>query len=71
MKKYLVTGLLLCVFFSVIILPQKKNISEELIMSRVDSVLSLMTLEEKIGQLNQFSYGIGWGPTIKVSVPNE
>jgi beta-glucosidase len=71
MKKYLVTGLLLWFFFSAIILSQKKNISNELLTSRVDSVLSLMTLEEKIGQLNQLSFGIGWGPTIKSSVPDE
>jgi len=45
--------------------------NDELIAERVDSVLSLMTLDEKIGQLNQLSYGIGWGPTVKVSVPNE
>jgi beta-glucosidase len=44
---------------------------EEKISARVDSVLSLMTLDEKIGQLNQLSYGIGWGPTVKVSVPDE
>ena len=44
---------------------------EEIIAERVDSVLSLMTLEEKIGQLNQLSYGIGWGPTVKISVPDE
>ena len=30
-----------------------------------------MTLDEKIGQLNQLSFGIGWGPTIKVAVPDE
>jgi beta-glucosidase len=45
--------------------------NEEKILLKVDSVLSLMTLEEKIGQLNQLSYGIGWGPTVKVSVPEE
>lgn len=50
--------------------PQQKS-SDEIIAERVDSVLSLMTLEEKIGQLNQLSYGIGWGPTVKVSVPDE
>jgi beta-glucosidase len=44
---------------------------EEKISARVDSVLSIMTLDEKIGQLNQLSYGIGWGPTVKVSVPDE
>jgi beta-glucosidase len=30
-----------------------------------------MSLDEKIGQLNQLSYGIGWGPTVKVAVPDE
>lgn len=50
----------------------KTNISnEDKISARVDSVLSLMTLDEKIGQLNQLSYGIGWGPTIKISVDDE
>lgn len=44
---------------------------EEILSERVDSVLSLMTLDEKIGQLNQLSYGIGWGPEVKVSVPDE
>ena len=48
-----------------------KPSSEEIIAARVDSVLSLMTLDEKIGQLNQLSYGIGWGPTVKVTVPEE
>lgn len=49
----------------------RKPSNEEIISARVDSVLSLMTLEEKIGQLNQLSYGIGWGPTVKVTVPEE
>lgn len=49
----------------------RKPSNEEIIAARVDSVLSLMTLEEKIGQLNQLSFGIGWGPTIKVVVPDE
>jgi beta-glucosidase len=49
--------------------PQDSN--EDIISDRVDSVLSLMTLEDKIGQLNQLSFGIGWGPTVKVSVPDE
>ena len=72
MKKYFI------VFFSLLIisisgfenLPIKQS-DEVKITARVDSVLALMTLEEKIGQLNQLSYGIGWGPTIKVSVPDE
>ena len=48
-----------------------KKSEDELLSERVDSVLSLMTLEDKIGQLNQLSFGIGWGPTVKVSVPDE
>lgn len=48
-----------------------KKSGDDIISARVDSVLSLMTLEDKIGQLNQLSFGIGWGPTVKVSVPNE
>jgi beta-glucosidase len=47
------------------------NSEEDVLSARVDSVLSLMTLDEKIGQLNQLSFGIGWGPTVKVSVPDE
>jgi beta-glucosidase len=45
--------------------------STDQISARVDSVLSLMTLEEKIGQLNQLSYGSGWGPSVKFQVPDE
>jgi len=45
--------------------------TDEIISERVDSVLSLMTLEDKIGQLNQLSFGIGWGPEVKISVPDE
>jgi beta-glucosidase len=44
---------------------------ENLLSARVDSVLSLMTLEEKIGQLNQLSYGSGFGPEVKITVPEE
>lgn len=50
---------------------QGYNSNELIISTKVDSVLSIMTLDEKIGQLNQLSFGIGWGPTIKVSVPDE
>jgi len=50
--------------------PQQKSTYES-IAGKVDSVLSLMTLDEKIGQLNQLSFGIGWGPTVKVAVPDE
>ncbi len=72
MKKYFV------VLFSVVVIaisgfehtPQI-NSEEDKLSARVDSVLSLMTLDEKIGQLNQLSFGIGWGPTVKVAVPDE
>lgn len=51
----------------------KKNVSNlnSVIESKIDSVLSLMTLEEKVGQLNQLSFGIGWGPTVQSVVPDE
>jgi len=72
MKKHFI------VLFSLIVLltsgfvykPENKPAAKT-IEARIDSVLALMTLEEKIGQLNQLSYGIGWGPTVKVTVPNE
>ena len=72
MKKYFV------LLFSIIVIalsgfvqtPQI-NSDEDKLSARVDTVLSLMTLDEKIGQLNQLSFGIGWGPTVKVAVPDE
>ncbi|HEX7358560.1 MAG TPA: glycoside hydrolase family 3 N-terminal domain-containing protein, partial [Ignavibacteriaceae bacterium] len=74
MKKYFfilfLLGALLITSSGFISLPDKQS-GEDKISTRVDSVLNLMTLEEKIGQLNQLSYGIGWGPTVKVSVPDE
>ncbi|RPI73244.1 MAG: glycosyl hydrolase [Ignavibacteriales bacterium] len=48
-----------------------QSLPEEKISVRVDSVLSLMTIDEKIGQLNQLSYGSGWGPTVKVEIPSQ
>lgn len=72
MKKHLIIlfTFLLLASTGFIISPVKKS-NDELISEKVDSVLSIMTLEEKIGQLNQLSYGIGWGPTVKVNVPDE
>lgn len=71
-KIYSVLLILSIILFFSFSSSDKTNISnEEKISARVDSVLSLMTLEEKIGQLNQLSYGIGWGPTIKISVDDE
>ena len=48
-----------------------KKSEDEALAERIDSVLSLMSLEDKIGQLNQLSFGIGWGPAVKVAVPDE
>jgi beta-glucosidase len=72
MKKYFVFlfSTLIIALSGFVNSPQKIS-EEDIISERVDSVLSLMTLEEKIGQLNQLSYGIGWGPTVKVNVPDE
>lgn len=72
MKKY-ISSILFFTFFNISPFAQDKgnNSSEFIISNRVDSVLSLMTLEEKIGQLNQLSFGIGWGPTVKSNVPDE
>ncbi|HEX9250887.1 MAG TPA: glycoside hydrolase family 3 N-terminal domain-containing protein [Ignavibacteriaceae bacterium] len=72
MKKYFITlfSILVIASSGFINLPNHQS-DEQKISARVDSVLSLMTLDEKIGQLNQLSYGIGWGPTVKVSVPDE
>ncbi len=72
MKKYFIVffSLMMITLSGFVNLPIKQS-DEERIAARVDSVLALMTLEEKIGQLNQLSFGIGWGPTVKVSVPND
>jgi beta-glucosidase len=47
MKKFFLIG---CLFISTIAFAQKKTIDQ-----KVDSVLKLMTLDEKIGQMNQYS----------------
>jgi len=72
MKKYFFILILILTISNIgFVYSQKIDLSEKRIFERVDSVLSLMTLEEKIGQLNQLSFGIGWGPTVKSNVPNE
>ena len=47
-----------------------KNNSDD-IEKRIDDLISRMTLEEKVGQLNQLSYGKGWGPEVEVQIPDE
>ncbi len=72
MKIYIYAILFSLIFTFNSLTQDQSKISKELIISnRVDSVLALMTLEEKIGQLNQLSFGIGWGPTVKSNVPDE
>jgi len=71
MKKKFLTVLLSVLLVSGFTNRSSRENPEEIISVRVDSVLSLMTLEEKIGQLNQLSYGSGWGPSIKVQVPDQ
>ena len=38
---------------------------------RIDALLARMTLEEKLGQLNQFSHGRGAGPGLRRGDPHE
>jgi len=38
---------------------------------QIDSVMSLMSLDDKIGQLNQVAHGWGWGPTQPVSIGQD
>lgn len=59
--RFINTALLLLFLYQITI--AGSNISEETIDRRVDSLLHLMTLEEKIGQMNQFSgYIVITGP---------
>jgi len=59
MRKYLFIILLL--FITTSIIPQTKKNFE----AKIDSIIKLMTIEEKAGQLNQLSSGLGFGPVIK------
>lgn len=57
MIKLYLSGLMISSLVSVTVLAQKKTIGE-----RVDSLMKLMTLEEKVGQLNQYSGREATGP---------
>ncbi len=76
-QKLILISIFLIVLFSsfqpALINQKESNSTEpnEKYKVQIDSILSIMTLEEKIGQLNQLSFGIGWGPTIKSQVPDE
>jgi beta-glucosidase len=67
MKPYITSFLALILFSSLIAQKTTNPVTE----GKIDSLLSIMTLEEKIGQLNQLSFGIGWGPAVKTQVPEE
>jgi len=56
MNKYLSSALIIALSFSTVFAQDKK------IEKKVDSVLKLMTLDEKIGQLNQYTGGDATGP---------
>ncbi|MFZ1282123.1 MAG: hypothetical protein WAR59_14895, partial [Ignavibacteriaceae bacterium] len=70
-KLFLILSSVVLIALSGFVDKPPKLSNDEIISAKVDSVISLMTLDEKIGQLNQLSFGIGWGPTIKVAVPDE
>jgi beta-glucosidase len=71
--KYFKYSFPLFVLLSLFLFPGFKPINTPVksLDERVDSVMNLMTMEEKIGQLNQLSFGIGFGPTVKSQVPDE
>jgi beta-glucosidase len=57
--------LFLLIYISIIIFSQKIYTQAKSYETKIDSIISLMSLEEKAGQLNQISSGLGWGPVIK------
>ncbi len=72
--KIIFTAILLFLTFSGFQQTETKSSTDNSLQKydkQIDSLLSIMTLEEKVGQLNQLSYGIGWGPTVKSQVPDE
>lgn len=64
MKKYLV--LILLIVCTISTAQSKKNFE-----AKIDSIIALMTVEEKAGQLNQLSSGLGWGPVIQADDLNR
>ncbi|MCX6151251.1 MAG: glycoside hydrolase family 3 C-terminal domain-containing protein [Ignavibacteriales bacterium] len=55
-----IIGLILFLVLSSAINSQSKSFE-----TKIDSIIAVMTLEEKVGQLNQLSSGLGWGPVVK------
>ena len=60
--KYYLISFFIQIFF---ISSFAQNISTKKYESRIDSIISIMTIEEKAGQLNQLSSGLGTGPVVK------
>lgn len=58
-------------FFISVTFAQTKSIRWPDQEKRIDSVMSLMSLDDKIGQLNQLAYGWGWGPSQATTVPDD
>jgi beta-glucosidase len=67
-KKYMFSALLIC---SSLAMGQTKAKPWPDYEHQIDSVMALMNLDAKIGQLNQLSYGWGWGPTQPVSIGQD
>ena len=75
MKSKINIAVFLLIFFQLFIsahaVQRDKEKIESVINTKIDSTLAIMTLEEKIGQLHQLSYGVGWGPTVKQGASEE
>ena len=41
------------------------------IENKIDSLLKIMSVDEEIGQVNQLSYGSGWGPNAKKEIKSD
>lgn len=65
MKKYLLILLASSLIYSC----NKKNMKEDVISNQVDSLMSKMTIDEKIGQLNQFNGS--WDVTGPIMLDDE
>ena len=57
--------LFLLISISILLFLQQAYTQTKSYEAKIDSIISLMTPEEKAGQLNQISSGLGWGPIIR------
>ncbi len=51
--------------------PQTRTMLDPKVEAKIDSLLTIMSIDEKIGQLNQLAYGWGWGPSQAATVPDD